>query len=71
MENMIDKQDMKWCFTFGVIFGFGIGLSVMGTLCKHYGVLGTPSAMDVYQGKTTLQITYQDSVAIDSVVVFK
>jgi hypothetical protein len=27
--------------------------------------------MDVYQGKTTLEITYKDGVAIDSVVVFK
>ncbi len=27
--------------------------------------------MDVYQGKTTLEITYKDSVAVDSVVVFK
>lgn len=30
-----------------------------------------PSAMDVYQGKTTLEITYKDSVAVDSIVVFK
>jgi hypothetical protein len=30
-----------------------------------------PTAMDVYQGKTTLEITYKDGVAIDSVVVFK
>ena len=30
-----------------------------------------PSAMDVYQGKTTLEYTYRDGVAIDSVVVFK
>ena len=27
--------------------------------------------MDVYQGKTTLEITYRDSIAIDSVVVWK
>ena len=31
----------------------------------------TPTALDVYRGRTTLQITYKDSVAIDSVVVFK
>ena len=31
----------------------------------------TPSAMDVYQGKTTLEITYKDNIPIDSVVVFK
>lgn len=30
-----------------------------------------PSALNVYQGKTTLQITYRDSIPIDSVVVFK
>jgi len=41
-----------------------------------YGIIGfiiwnTPTAMDVYKGKTTLEITYKDGVAIDSVVVFK
>jgi len=30
-----------------------------------------PTALDVYRGKTTLEITYRDSMAIDSVVVFK
>ena len=30
-----------------------------------------PTAIDVYRGKTTLEITYRDSVAIDSVVVYK
>ena len=30
-----------------------------------------PTAMDVYQGKTTLEITYKDGVPVDSVVVFK
>lgn len=30
-----------------------------------------PSAMDVYKGKTTLEITYKDGIPIDSVVVFK
>ena len=27
--------------------------------------------MDVYQGKTTLEITYKDGVPVDSVVVWK
>ena len=27
-------------------------------------------AIDVYRGKTTLEITYKDGVAIDSTVVF-
>ena len=30
-----------------------------------------PTSMDVYQGKTTLEITYRDSVPVDSIVVFK
>ena len=30
-----------------------------------------PSAMDVYQGKTTLEITYRNNIPVDSVVVFK
>ena len=31
----------------------------------------TPTALDVYRGKTTLEITYRDSVAVDSVVIYK
>ena len=34
-------------------------------------VKGEPTALDVYRGKTTLEITYRDSVAIDSTVVYK
>lgn len=30
-----------------------------------------PSAIDVYRGRTTLEVTYRDSLAVDSVVVFK
>lgn len=30
-----------------------------------------PKAIDVYRGNTTLKISYVDSVATDSVVVFK
>ena len=30
-----------------------------------------PTAMDVYRGNTTLEITYRDSIPVDSIVVFK
>lgn len=30
-----------------------------------------PKAIDVYRGKTVLEITYKNGVAIDSTVVFK
>lgn len=33
--------------------------------------IGEPQAIDVYRGNTTLEITYKDSIPIDSVVVFK
>ena len=33
--------------------------------------INEPTAIEVYQGKTTLEITYRGSVPIDSVVVFK
>ena len=41
-----------------------------------YGIIGLinlskPTAMDVYRGRTTLEITYRDGIPIDSVVVFK
>ncbi len=39
-------------------------------LCELYHAT-EPKPIDVYRGYTTLQITYQDSVPIDSVVVFK
>ena len=41
-------------------------LSIIGII-----KINEPTAMDVYKGKTTLEITYRDSVPIDSVVVFK
>ena len=33
--------------------------------------LKKPTAIDVYRGKTTLEITYKDGVPIDSTVVWK
>ena len=52
-----------WC-------AFGAGLMCS---CFIYDIatITTPAAMDVYQGKTTLEITYKDGTPIDSVVVFK
>ena len=36
-----------------------------------YNSKNNPTALDVYQGKTTLEITYRDSIPVDSIVVFK
>ena len=51
---------------------FGTILACIGMLMLNEAkIKDVPSAMDVYQGKTTLEITYKDSIAVDSVVVFK
>ena len=34
-------------------------------------IISRPTAMKVYQGKTTLEITYKNGVPIGSVVVYK
>lgn len=50
----------------------GIILITIGYICLHeYGLKTNPQAIDVYRGKTTLEIIYKDSIPIDSVVVFK
>lgn len=36
-----------------------------------YHSKNNPTALDVYKGKTTLEIVYKDSVPIDSFVVLK
>ena len=49
-----------------VLMFLGCGASLCFMIKDKY-----PTAIEVYQGKTTLEITYQDSVAVDSVVVYK
>ena len=34
-------------------------------------LMGKPRAIDVYKGRTTLEITYKNGVSIDSTVVWK
>ncbi len=65
----MDKHDKIGVFTLCIVtsilsFFFGVIYT-----CNDYEK--RPSAKDVYRGNTTLEITYRDSVAIDSVVVYK
>lgn len=48
-----------------------VGFLVIGVIIGIFTPNYEPTALDVYRGKTTLEITYRDSVAIDSVVVYK
>lgn len=50
------------------VITFGIYVLTMGV---ESNIKSSPTAMDVYQGKTTLGITYKDGVPVDSIVVFK
>lgn len=49
-----------------VLGGFLVGLAFQCSIASK-----RPTAMDVYQGKTTLEITYKNGVPVDSVVVIK
>ena len=68
---MNDEEDSK--------FGDGLTLGVIITVllfieCIILGCIFTdpyPSAMDVYQGKTTLEYKIVDDVKVDSVVIFR
>ena len=44
-------------------------LIIVGARCIH--ICKYPSAIDVYRGKTTLQITYKNNVPTDTIVVYK
>ena len=53
-----------------------IGGLAISCICFYMGLIffcfnGKPSALDVYKGNTTLEITYKDGIPVDSVVVFK
>lgn len=50
-----------------------VAFIIIGSIFLFFGlfIIDTPTAMDVYRGKTTLEITYKDGVPLDSVVVFK
>ena len=59
----IKKKDLSFLV---YMCGFIGGITLI-LLCNN----DTPTSMDVYQGKTTLEITYKDGVDIDTVVIFK
>lgn len=56
------------CFCCGIFVGILI-LTVIIVILNLYKHSIRP--IEVYQGKTTLQITYEDSIPVDSVVVYK
>ena len=55
--------------TLGMIIVLLILLEGIFIICINYDP--EPTAMDVYQGKTTLEYKVVDDVKVDSVVIFK
>lgn len=63
----------KGKFDLGVIFGLILSVLISIEVILLSAILEDPKpmAIDVYQGKTTLEYTIRDGVKIDSIVVFK
>ena len=56
------------------IFGWLLIVIGGGIMCYNGNsikVKNQPQAIDVYRGRTTLEITWKDSVAVDSIVVWR
>ena len=53
--------------------GVGVGLGFLAILLFYFSVeeYHEPKAIEVYQGKTTLEYTVKDGVKTDSVVVYR
>lgn len=52
------------------MLGCGIGIAFSMLIIAILYTISIPP-IDVYRGKTTLEITYKDSIPIDSTVVYK
>lgn len=44
---------------------------IVGSILILVPIFSTPTALDVYQDKTELRITYDGKVPVDSVVIYK
>lgn len=55
----------------GIVVGFLILLFSITLPFACFPEKIAPSAIDVYRGRTTLEITYKDGNPVDSVVVYK
>lgn len=67
--NENDDLPIGGCLALLVIAAFLVTLGYLIAVLTQ--IEGQPTAMDVYQGKTTLEYTIRDGVKTDSVVIFK
>lgn len=69
----VRNNEIDATFDFGLIFGIIVTVLffIEGVLIYCINNDSHPSAMDVYQDKTTLEYKVVDGVKVDSVVIFK
>ena len=65
VDGIAEVKSKDWSY---YIFLLGLMSGIIFNIGLDYR---TTTAMDVYQDKTTLEITYKDGIPVDSVVVFK
>lgn len=66
VTEVFDSDNGNWFIGCIVATALFIIIIIVG-----YNKSKEPTAIDVYRGNTTLEITYKDSIPIDTVVVFK
>lgn len=54
----------------GFLFIF-FGIMMIFGLAGLFNEIPKPKPIDVYRGKTTLRVTYQDTIPVDTVVIWK
>ena len=68
LEQIDDKKN----YVVGtIVLILSVALFLFPIVYKPQNNSNSPKAIDVYRGKTELEITYRDTIAIDSTVVWK
>ena len=65
-----DGKNLPWIYIYGfimILFGAVLAVYVIDEMIEK----DEPKAIEVYRGNTTLEITYRDSIPLDTTVVFK
>lgn len=65
------QKECKYAISFAFIGATSMILLVAGIFSISEYCSPSMTPIDVYRGRTTLEITYKDGIAIDSVVVWK
>ena len=67
----LEQNDDKNYVVGTIALILSVALFLFAIVYKPQNNSNSPKAIDVYRGKTELEITYRDTIAIDSTVVWK